>query len=136
MCPEEADINGTPEITNESTFSVAPVKGQISIDDLEKLDIRAGTIVRADEVAKSDKMVRLTVDFGDRTRTIFSGMKKERKDIHEIEGMQALFVVNLKPRNIMGELSEGMILDIGYSDGLVPALAVSERRMPDGARVG
>ena len=119
-----------------SGFVAAPVKPEVTIEDLEKLDIRAGTILLAEEVPRSDKMVRLTVDFGDRKRIILSGMKKERKSINEIEGMQALFLVNLRPRKIMGELSEGMILDIGYSDGLTPVLAVSERKMPDGSRVG
>ncbi len=117
-------------------FIAAELKPQITMDDLDKLDIRAGTIVQVEEMTGSDKMVKLTVSFGDRRRTILSGMKNERKDIHEIEGIQALFIVNLKPRKIMGELSEGMILDIGYSDGITPVLAVSERKVPDGARLG
>ena len=67
---------------------------------------------------KSDKLVRLTVDFGTYRRKILSGMKNERKDVKEILGKQALFVVNLEPRKMMGEISEGIIFDVGFADGI------------------
>ena len=54
-------------------------------------------------------------------------MKQEREDPTEIEGRQALFIVNLKPRKMMGEVSEGMLFDVGYEDGLQPALLTPER---------
>ena len=73
---------------------------------------------------------------GDVERTIVSGMKAERMNPREIEGRQALFVVNLKPRKMKGILSEGMVFDIGYADGVVPVLAVPEGAVPDGARAG
>jgi tRNA-binding EMAP/Myf-like protein len=76
------------------------------------------------------------VSFGDHERTIVAGLKKERRDPGEIEGKQALFVVNLAPRKMKGVLSEGMVLDIGYADGLVPVLAVPEAPVPDGSRAG
>jgi tRNA-binding protein len=63
-------------------------------------------------------------------------MKQEREDPKQIEGMQTLFVINLEPRKIMGEVSEGMLLDIGYSDGIKPVLAVPEEEVPNGARAG
>ena len=50
--------------------------------------------------------------------------------------MQALFVVNLEPRKMMGEVSEGMLFDIGYADGITPVLAVPEKKVPDGSRAG
>ncbi|MFW1499228.1 tRNA-binding protein, partial [Vibrio parahaemolyticus] len=53
-----------------------------------------------------------------------------------IVGKQALFVVNLPPRTTRGVLSEGMLFDIGYADGLVPVLAMPERPVPDGTRAG
>src|SRR5215470_9826717 len=109
-----------------STFVVAPVKPAVSIDLLNQLDIRVGTINLVEDVKGSEKLVKLTVDFGDRTRTILVGMKQERDEPKEIEGRQALFVVNLEPRKIMGEVSEGMLLDIGYADGLKPVLALPE----------
>ena len=63
-------------------------------------------------------------------------MKQERADPKEVEGRQALFIVNLAPRRMAGEVSEGMLFDIGYADGLAPVLAVPEKGVPDGARAG
>ena len=63
-------------------------------------------------------------------------MKQERENPREIEGMQALFVVNLEPKKMMGRTSEGMLFDIGYADGIVPALAIPERPVPNGSRLG
>lgn len=118
------------------TIKVAPIKPPISIDVLERIDIRAGTIKLVEDVKGSDKLVKLTVDFGDRERTILAGMKQEREEPKEIEGRQALFVINLEPRRMMGEVSEGMLLDIGYADGIRPVLALPEERVPNGARAG
>jgi len=116
----------------------APVKPHVSIGALEALDLRVGTIVAVDDVPKSKKLVRLTVDFGDHTRTIFSGVKTERADPKgELEGRQALFLVNLEPRAMMGEESQGMLVDAGYADGLAkPALLVPEAPVPNGTRAG
>jgi tRNA-binding protein len=114
----------------------APIKAPITIDDLAKLDIRVGTITAVGEVEGSQKLVELSVDFGDHTRTILAGMKQERDDPGEITGRQALFVVNLAPRKMAGLLSEGMLFDLGYDDGIAPALAVPERPVPNGTRAG
>jgi tRNA-binding protein len=89
-----------------------------------------------EEVPDSDKLMKLVVSFGDHQRTIIAGMKQERENPKEIEGKQALFVINLPPRKIRGEVSEGMLFDIGYADGLVPVLAVTEKMTSDGARAG
>jgi tRNA-binding protein len=117
-------------------FKVAPVKSPIDLADLEKIDIRVGTILSVDDVPGSDKLVKLTVAFGDHQRTILAGIKQERENPKEIEGKQALFVVNLPPKKMMGQLSEGMLFDIGYADGLTPMLAIPEKEIPDGARAG
>jgi tRNA-binding protein len=114
----------------------APVKPMISIEDLQKVDIRVGTIRLVDNVTGSKKLVRLTVDFGDHIRTILAGMKHERNDPAGIAGRQALFVVNLKPRKMAGIMSDGMLFDIGYEDGITPVLAVPETPVPDGSRAG
>jgi len=114
----------------------APIKEPISFDDFAKLDIRVGTITRVSEVTKSDKLMKLTVDFGDHTRSILAGIKKERENPQEIEGKQTLFVVNLPERTMAGELSQGMLFDIGYEDQLTPCLAVPEREIPNGSRAG
>ena len=118
------------------TITVAPIKPAISLDLLEKIDIRVGTIELVEDVKGSDKLVKLTVDFGDHKRTILVGMKQERAEPKQIEGMQTLFVVNLEPKKIMGQVSEGMLFDIGYADGLKPVLAVPEEKIPNGSRAG
>ena len=115
---------------------VAPIKPTISLGILDKMDIRVGTIELVEDVPGSDKLVKLTVDFGDHKRNILVGMKQERQNPKEIEGKQALFVVNLEPKVMMGEISEGMLFDIGYADGITPVLAVPEKHVPNGTRVG
>lgn len=122
-------------MTNED-FKPAPVKATITLPDLEKIDIRVGTIVAVEDVSGSDKLVRLIVDFGDHRRSILAGMKQERADPGSIKGSQALFIVNLEPRKMMGETSEGMLFDIGYADGVQPVLAVPESIVPNGTRAG
>ena len=114
----------------------APVKATITSDELAKIDIRVGTIERVEDVTGSDKLVRLVVDFGEFTRTILVGMKQERHDPSEIRGLQALFVVNIEPRRMLGEQSEGMLFDIGYDNGIRPVLAVPEHPVPNGASAG
>ena len=125
------------DTTDATGFSPAEIKPRISIGDIDKLDIRVGTIERVENVPNSDKLVKLTVNFGDHKRSILAGMRKERLDPKaEIEGRQALFVVNLEPRSMAGQVSEGMLFDLGYADGLVPVLAVPEKPLPDGSRAG
>jgi tRNA-binding protein len=118
------------------TFKPAPIKPVISFDVIDQIDVRIGTIEKVEELQGSDKLVKLEVNFGDHKRTILAGLKRERQDPKEIEGKQALFVVNLPPKKMMGLISEGMLFDIGYADGVPPALAIPERPIPDGARAG
>jgi tRNA-binding protein len=113
-----------------------PIKPLITSNVLEKIDIRVGTIESVEDVPNSDKLVALRVDFGDHKRTILSGMKQERAHPREIEGKQALFVVNLEPRKMRGMLSEGMLFDIGFADGVKPSLAIPENPVPNGSRAG
>jgi tRNA-binding protein len=117
-------------------IEIAPLKPAISFDVFASIDIRVGTIESVQDVPGSNKLVKLTVDFGDHERTILVGMKKERQDPSEITGKQALFVVNLPPKTMMGETSEGMLFDIGYADGLTPVLAMPEKPVPNGTRAG
>ena len=121
---------------SSTTFTPAPVKPAVDVSVLESLDIRLGTIRAVEDVPGSRKLIGLTVSFGDHTRHILAGMKQERPDPRELVGRQSLFVINLKPRPMAGQLSEGMLLDIGYADHLVPVLTIPERSLPDGARAG
>ena len=123
-------------MTAMKPIQTAPIKPTIPYDLLEQVDIRVGTIRSVEDVPGSDKLVRLTVDFGEHKRRILAGMKQERANPREIEGRQALFVVNVAPRKMMGEVSEGMLFDIGYADHLTPVLAVPESPVPDGTRAG
>ena len=118
-------------------FVPAPVKPQVAMDDLEKIDIRVGTIERVEAVPRSNKLVKLTVDFGDQRRSVLAGLRQERSDPKaELQGRQGLFVVNLAPRKMAGEISQAMLFDIGYVDGVVPVLAIPERPVPNGMRAG
>jgi tRNA-binding protein len=117
-------------------MTLAPVKPPISLEVLNQIDVRVGTILSVSDVVNSEKLVALKVNFGDHKRTVLAGMKRERVNPREIEGKQALFVVNLAPRKMAGMVSEGMLFDIGYSDGITPVLAIPEAHVPDGSRAG
>lgn len=114
----------------------APIKPPIPLKLLQKVDIRAGTIFAVEDVRGSRSLVLLRVGFGDHERTVIAGLKDQRPDPAEIEGKQALFVVNLEPKDMFGVTSEAMLFDLGYEDGIVPCLAVPERPVPDGVRAG
>lgn len=113
-----------------------PVKATISLDLLDQLDIRVGEIKSVTFLENSKKLVKLHVNFGDFDRIILTGIRQERENPKEIEGKQALFIVNLAPKKMAGEISEGMVFDIGYADGITPVLAHPEKPVPNGTRVG
>ena len=106
------------------------------MEALSQIDVRVGTILAVEDVPNSDKLLQLRVNFGDHERTIVAGMKTERANPQEIVGRQALFVVNLEPRKMRGVMSQGMLFDIGYADGVRPVLAMPEKPVPDGTRAG
>lgn len=114
----------------------AAIKLLVPHSVLDQIDIRVGTIVAVEDLPQSKKLVRLRVDFGDHTRTILAGIKQERPDASVLQGRQALFVVNLEPKKMAGEVSEGMLFDIGYADGVTPVLAIPEAAVPNGTRAG
>ncbi len=80
----------------------SPIKANISLEDLEKLDIRVGTIVSVSDVENSKKLMKLSVEFGDHSRSILAGIRQERANPREIEGKQALFVLNLPEKKMAG----------------------------------
>jgi tRNA-binding protein len=82
----------------------SPIKPLIGFDVLERIDIRVGTIEAVEEVANSNKLMRLIVRFGDHRRRILAGIRQERANPQEIVGRQALFVVNLEPKRMAGEV--------------------------------
>jgi tRNA-binding protein len=117
-------------------MEVSPAKPLVSIDLVNQIDVRVGTIESVEDIPGSDKLMVLKVNFGDHHRTIVAGLKQERPNPQEIEGKQALFVVNLEPRRMRGVVSEGMLFDIGYADGITPVLGVPEKPVPNGTRAG
>jgi len=114
----------------------APFKPTVSKDLLDRIDVRVGTIRAVEDVPGSSKLARLTVDVGGRMLKILAAIRRERANLQELAGRQALFVVNLEPRRMAGEVSEGMLFDLGYADGITPVLAVPESPVPDGTRAG
>jgi tRNA-binding EMAP/Myf-like protein len=124
------------EPARDAGFSPAPLKATIEPAVLDRLDVRAGTIRAAVPVPAADRLALLTVSFDDRVRTIVAGIRTERPSLDAIIGRQALFVVNLPPKTLRGHVSEGMLFDIGFADGLRPAFAVPEWPVPDGVRAG
>ena len=116
--------------------SVADPKPEIPFEVFESIDIRVGTILEVTDVPDSRKLVMLKVDLGFAVRNVVAGLRQERANPKEIEGLQALFVVNLAPRRMAGVLSEAMLFDIGYSDKIIPVLAMPEREVPSGTRAG
>ena len=113
-----------------------PIKPFVDFEELSRLDVRVGTIESVENVRTSNKLVKMQVSFGDFNRQILVGMQGEREDTQEVIGQQALFIVNMKPKKMAGEISEGMLFDIGYEDGLTPVLAQPEKPVPNGTRVG
>lgn len=117
-------------------MKILPIKPTIKLEDLEKIDIRVGMIEKVEDIENSEKLVKLTVDFGNFKRVILVGMKQERENPKEIEGKQALFVVNLELKKMMGEFSEGMMFDIGYLNEITPVLSIPEKQVPNGLSAG
>ena len=107
---------------------------EISYDDFAKLDIRIGTIIAAELVPETDKLIKCTVDFGEELgqRTIVSGIAEWKKP-EELVGRQLPYIVNLAPRILRGVESQGMLL--AASDEAGVALLVPERLLPSGTKL-
>ena len=117
-------------------FILKPIKDEISFEDFANIDIRVGEIDEVLDIPKSNNLMKLVVNFGDHKRTIIAGIKKERENPKEIQGKQALFVVNLPNKEMFGEKSEGMLFDIGYENKITPVLAMPEEKVPNGSSAG
>ncbi|MHA6248969.1 methionine--tRNA ligase [Pontibacter sp. CAU 1760] len=102
---------------NEIANAVAePAKENISFEDFSKMDIRIGTILEAEKVAKTKKLLKLKIDTGIDQRTVVSGIAEYFKP-EDIVGQQVSILVNLAPRDIKGITSQGMILMAEHADG-------------------
>jgi methionyl-tRNA synthetase len=101
---------------NEAANNAVPLKPSVSFDDFSKVDIRTATILEAEKVPKTTKLLKLKIDTGLDIRTIVSGIA-EHYTPEEIIGKQILIIANLEPRNIKGIESRGMILMAEDKDG-------------------
>ena len=117
-------------------YILKSIKDEIVFEDFAKIDIRVGEIEEVLDIPKSNNLMKLVVNFGDHKRKIIAGIKKERENPKEIEGKQALFVLNLPTKEIFGEKSEGMLFDIGYENKITPVLAMPEKQVPNGSSAG
>lgn len=105
----------------------------ITIDEFAKVEMRVGKVVKAEEVEKSEKLIRLTVDFGEfGQRIIFTGVRTYGYVPADFADKQFLFVINIPYRKMMGEESQGMILAV---DGPDKPIFISGEGMPLGAKV-
>jgi methionyl-tRNA synthetase len=96
--------------------TVLPVKPEIQYDDFAKMDIRIATILEAENVPKSKKLLKLLIDVGSEKRTVLSGISEHFKP-EEVIGKKVLYLANLSPRKMMGMESHGMILMAEDRDG-------------------
>lgn len=109
-----------------------PVQEEITFEDFEKIDLRTAKVIACEEIKKAKKLLKLTVQMGNETRTIVSGIK-ESFTAEELVGKNIVIVANLKPAKLCGILSEGMILAVG--DGANIKLVAPETEMPTGLQV-
>lgn len=112
-----------------NALPVDPSKAEVTFDDFSKMDIRIGTVVKAERVEKSKKLLKLQVNTGIDVRTVMSGIA-EHYSPEEIIGKQVTILVNLAPRKIMGVESKGMILMAADKDGKLRLLQPSEAVSP------
>ncbi|CAM3729863.1 methionine--tRNA ligase [Mucilaginibacter galii] len=110
------------ETTIEETTPVQPAKPNVTFDQFATMDIRVGTILTAEKVAKTKKLVKLTIDTGLDQRTVVSGIA-EHFEPENIIGQQVSILVNLEPREIKGILSQGMILMAENAEGKLTFVA-------------
>lgn len=113
--------------------SAAPQKENVSFDDFTKMDIRVGTIVEAEKVAKAKKLLKLTVDTGIDKRTVVSGIAEHYKP-EDIIGKQVSILVNLEPRKIRGIESQGMILMGEDFDGTL-SFVQPDKKLKEGSEI-
>jgi methionyl-tRNA synthetase len=119
---------------NESEQAViAPAKANIGYEDFAKLDIRTGTIIAAEKVAKTKKLLKLTINTGIDLRTVVSGIA-EQYEPEQIIGRRVSILVNLAPKNLKGIESQGMILMAENHEGKL-VFVVPADDIADGAEI-
>jgi methionyl-tRNA synthetase len=113
---------------------IEPQKDVTTFDDFSKMDIRIGTIIAAEKMPKSDKLLKLQIDTGIDQRTVLSGIAKYY-DPADIIGQQVTILVNLAPRKMMGIESNGMILMSENDKGELSFVAPTKNDQNNGSTV-
>lgn len=106
----------------------------ISLEDFKKLDLKVAQIVSAENIQKTDKLLKVTVDLGEESRTLVAGLGAHYKP-EELVGLKVIVVANLQPAIIRGIESNGMMLGVGCHDRDDIALLTINRDAPNGTRV-
>jgi methionyl-tRNA synthetase len=114
-------LHNAKKMNELATKHVSEIKPEIQYDDFAKMDIRIGTVLEAERVPKSKKLLKLKIDDGIKERTILSGIA-EHFDPESLIGKQVTFLANLAPRKMMGMESEGMVLMAEDRDGSLALL--------------
>ena len=109
-------------------------KEEIDIDFFRKIDLKVGKIISAETVEKSSKLLKINVSFGDRQKTILSGIRKDYT-AEELVGKKIIVIDNLKPAKLMGLESQGMLLAASDKTGNISLLTV-DRDVEEGSNIG
>lgn len=105
----------------------------VSIDDFLKLELKVGTVLEAEALEESEKLIKLQVDIGEENpRQILAGIKQWYKP-EDLEGKQVIVIANLKPRMMMGIKSQGMLLAAEGEDKPVPL--TPSKKVPPGSKI-
>lgn len=117
---------------SEEVPEVAQESNRISIHDLDKVEVKVGTVLLAERVPETDKLLRLMVDFGEEggARQIVSGINAYVNEPEDLVGKQLAFVTNLEPRMIRGLESNGMLFAVGSEETF--AFLTPDRPIPPG----
>jgi len=120
-------------VPSSEAGSSEPATPEISIDDFAKLDLRIAEILEVEEIPKSDKLFKLTVQVGDEVRTVVSGIRAYFQG-DSLKGRKVVLVANLKPVKLRGVMSQGMILAAQDADGNLDLLG-TRLELPSGSKV-
>ena len=112
MTNDSIETTGTPAPVVTGPLATTPLSPEISIEDFSKVDLRIVKIVAAESVAEADKLLKLTLDLGGPTRTVFAGIKSAYAP-EDLIGKMTVMVANLSPRKMRFGVSEGMVLAAG-----------------------
>lgn len=132
LAPKEQPKEEAKAEPKEAESELEPIEPEIEFDDFIKVDLRVGKVIDCEEVKKSRKLLKLTVEVGDEVRTILSGIKSSYS-AKDMVGKNVIIAANLKPRKMAGIESRGMVLAVGEGDEI--SLITPDKDVKSGTRV-